>query len=286
MSKRDWIGTFAAGLIAGALLAGQFFALSQWLGSNAPADIPPNEQRYSKNQNSPGNITPTIASVSDFNPWEDSVAQWAMAIFAFAATGVSIWAIVLLKKTLLATEKGADFAKETVAVTREIGEAQTRAYLFVDKAKYKISKTAFVVSIEIGNAGQSPANNVYISGDMYLHCVAGFRDNPRVISMLPSSRSETICAPIGIGSRSIETLHFFKDINFGIEEGFGLEVDGELFDIFNQIGFNLDVGWEDVFGKEHKFSVDLFADFAATPTNPSKKRSSAGALIVRTEGNY
>lgn len=49
----------------------------------------------------------------------DGQAQWIMAIFGAIATGISIWAIWLLKKTLKATE-------DTVRLSREMTDAANR----------------------------------------------------------------------------------------------------------------------------------------------------------------
>lgn len=49
----------------------------------------------------------------------DTVAQWMVALLSFVATGVSAWAVILVRSTLNET-------REAVAVTRRIGEAQLR----------------------------------------------------------------------------------------------------------------------------------------------------------------
>ena len=70
---------------------------------------------------------------------KDTLAQWIMAAFGVVATGVSIWAIILLRRTLResrratkAALRAAEAAGATVDVTRDIGQRQIRAYVISD----------------------------------------------------------------------------------------------------------------------------------------------------------
>lgn len=72
----------------------------------------------------------------------DTYAQWAMTILALAATGVSIWAVRLVKHTLDAT--------------REVGRDQTRAYVTTTNTTLAKSDRFWTV-VRVENTGQSPA---------------------------------------------------------------------------------------------------------------------------------
>ncbi|MGB7433402.1 MAG: hypothetical protein WA921_13130, partial [Ahrensia sp.] len=109
------------------LLTGQLFAILPWL-NNQEANQPAQEHWYSENYNQPRSVSPAESGASEFNIWQDSFAQYAMAVFAFAATGISVWAVWLLKNTLEATREAVRAADDAVTETRRIGEAQVRAY--------------------------------------------------------------------------------------------------------------------------------------------------------------
>lgn len=88
--------------------------------------------------------------------WGDGVAQWVMAITGIVALGVSAWAVWLVRRSLVLTREAVAAAEGAVAVTREMGEAQTRAYLTVagGTAVFK-GGTEPEVLIRIKNAGNA-----------------------------------------------------------------------------------------------------------------------------------
>ena len=83
----------------------------------------------------------------------DTYAQWIMALLSVVATGISIWAVKLVRDTLVVT-------RDAVADTRQIGEAQVRAYLTVSGGRYSVGMGSTRYDIKIKNVGQSPARNV------------------------------------------------------------------------------------------------------------------------------
>lgn len=109
--------------------------------------------------------------------WSDSAAQWIIAISSITALLISIWAVWLLKQTLIATnkalrqsEKATKAAFRTVKVTKRIGQAQVRAYLSVARCKLvRISSNRFTVKLRVANSGQSPAKAIIIKADLYIH---------------------------------------------------------------------------------------------------------------------
>lgn len=96
-------------------------------------------------------IKAIVDAINDFDPLQDSIAQWTMALFAILATFVSGAAIYYLRKTLMET--------------RIIGQAQVRAYLAFNIERVEVSQIGFEQSSHskvsfIGslvNTGQSPA---------------------------------------------------------------------------------------------------------------------------------
>lgn len=103
--------------------------------------------------------------------WRDTFAQWLMAAFGVLATGISIWAVFLLKQTLRATRdavaearSATTAAERSVDVAQEIGKAQTRAYLAAHKAILHDLNAGrdFAFEIIIKNFGQTPAYKVNI----------------------------------------------------------------------------------------------------------------------------
>ena len=107
---------------------------------------------------------------------KDTLAQWIMAAFGVVATGVSIWAIILLRRTLResrratkAALRAAEAADATVDVTRDIGQRQIRAYVISDTEivwqHVNDESGKNIVSHNFGikwkNCGMTPARRCY-----------------------------------------------------------------------------------------------------------------------------
>ncbi|MEO5805568.1 hypothetical protein [Devosia sp.] len=90
-------------------------------------------------QNAQNKIVQSLTGGSDFNPWQDPVDQWLMAIFSVASAGVSAWAIFEVRKTFRETKRTADEAVRANQTAREIGEAQVRAYIDTVEVTYRVS---------------------------------------------------------------------------------------------------------------------------------------------------
>jgi len=103
--------------------------------------------------------TPIISSLREFDPREDTYAQWIMAAFSVVATLASIFAVVLLNDTLAATRDAVRAADDAVKVTRDLGQAQVRAYIDINDVSYRISRDMLIVRGRLCNIGQSPAFN-------------------------------------------------------------------------------------------------------------------------------
>ena len=93
----------------------------------------------------------------------DGWAQWAMALTGLGALLVSIWAVRLLKATLKETRDAVRAADDAVGVTREIGEAQTRAYLSLEEVKALVDERDGInFAVTIRNLGNTPARDVHV----------------------------------------------------------------------------------------------------------------------------
>ncbi|MEO5758421.1 MAG: hypothetical protein ABIQ51_16345 [Mesorhizobium sp.] len=62
----------------------------------------------------------------------DTYAQWIAALSALLSVGISIWAVRLVRDTLELNRSATSAAIEAVRVSREIGFAQSRAFVFCD----------------------------------------------------------------------------------------------------------------------------------------------------------
>ena len=98
----------------------------------------------------------------------DTYAQWAMVALTFAATAISIWAVRLVNDTLAETRRAVRAAEDANRVSREIGQAQVRAYLNIEYSKIVPPKKPAIFPFLDGmnavvafrNSGQSPAYDV------------------------------------------------------------------------------------------------------------------------------
>jgi hypothetical protein len=116
----------------------------------------------------------------------DGFAQWIMAGSGIVAVGVSNWAVLLLKHTLIATRAGiqqardgthaaiiaAQVAQRQVDITEDTAKRQLRAYLSIKEAKSsRNDEERLVLQISFINAGQTPAYNVAVNITMHIHDV-------------------------------------------------------------------------------------------------------------------
>ena len=120
-----------------------------------------------------GDVVQSVWAWDGLVTTSDTFAQWIMAFFGVVATGVSVWAVILLKRTLKesrrATEtalRAAEAAEQTVEVTRDIGQRQIRAYMVANTADmvwvqgFDESETTILnygIRITWKNCGDTPA---------------------------------------------------------------------------------------------------------------------------------
>ncbi|HLP70087.1 MAG TPA: hypothetical protein VK181_21460 [Rhizobium sp.] len=310
MSKRYWISAIAFGLICSFSLGNAQEQKQSEQGKAAQQEKPAKSYPFPfpveiiENQ-SAAEARERSEAESRQREIDDLVAQQGMNIATQAMNDatqrmvglseIQTWLVgigtVLLFATLMLTiqanraaVRAAEAADRTVDVTRDIGEAQVRAYLFCVSAAYTRKKDYISAIVEIGNSGNSPASNVEVKGTAHVHCVIGTRNRPRVGSWVASGESKAWLQPIISGGKSSGEVHFLWGMDFvpNLDEG-EEELKREVFNGGNEISFDLIVRWDDVFGKSHEFPMYLDAMIDSHPLSPQKKMSTAGKLSFRME---
>jgi len=183
---------------------------------------------------------------------QEAMADWAKWMFfaTLATVGLTFVALVYIRRTLLETKEAVRAADETVVATREIGQAQVRAYLSfdVEEVEFRAPVLApddassprpnIVVSLQcrIANSGQSPASEVSMIFD--------------IGEIVPGN---------GIKIDDAKDFHHQKPIAFSIQAGgnFPRQTVSRTFtadlDALNatekMVFFAIILQWTDVFGK-------------------------------------
>jgi len=176
----------------------------------------------------------------------DHMAQVWMARYALIGVILGIVGTILLYKTYL-------YSRKAVAVTREIGEKQSCAYMTVGKARFGHNQSHAVCEITVENVGQSP-------------CVEGI--------IKAKIKSENTLVPTFMETDEVRDFYSGEEIRkFGIVQtshsitmrfswfgGHHADLD-TWFDLFmSDIGSDsraiFELRWKDVFGKWHTSNFD------------------------------
>lgn len=102
--------------------------------------------------------------IPDDSAVQNSVAwaNWAMTLVSFFASLIGAASLYLIYRTMLAAQSGAEAAWQTVEETRNIGRAQTRAYLMIETCTLE-TELFPVLRVALRNVGQSPALDIVIT---------------------------------------------------------------------------------------------------------------------------
>jgi|GEM_PF-6146469 len=126
-------------IVGGAVLASFFGFLEQ---AQVPPAAPPAQ---------------ALGGSDTYSWWQDTGPQWVIATLSLISVGVSGWGIVMLRDTLRAT-------REANQISRDIGRAQIRAYVEINKVVISFEKAVAHFNIyrpnvilEVANHGSSPA---------------------------------------------------------------------------------------------------------------------------------
>lgn len=143
MSKRGWGGEFAVGLVAGGTLV--LVVLVFWYGPTCSPYSPCSYPHQGESNN--GSI------------WYDTAAQWVAAGTGVAVAFFTFWTVLLVRKALAADDAALNEARKQTRLAKSIGEAQTRAYVDVEKAEIIPDGSSGPVRLQMifKNVGQSPA---------------------------------------------------------------------------------------------------------------------------------
>ena len=123
MFRGYWLAAIALGLTT-------ILALSPWLGN--PAYAQEGQQNTEQVANGDDNPVESPGFWSTYTTPSDTYAQWIMAIFSAVATGVSVWAIILVRDTLKASTDAVELAREANNLTREAMIADKRAWIAIE----------------------------------------------------------------------------------------------------------------------------------------------------------
>lgn len=167
MPRGDRDQRFALIALLAALVA---IVLVAWFGqpSDGQAGQPSTAQIELAQQDEVGRL---VAALREFNLWQDTFPQWLMAVFTAAATGVSLYAVRLVRDTLELNRKATEAAVAAATVARDALGAE-RAWFVVDAfdiADISMSnmfgrfiKEGMGITVQWKNVGRSPAAKVCI----------------------------------------------------------------------------------------------------------------------------
>lgn len=210
---RNWLRNSANRGCLALVLALGFFAFV----ASSDADQLSNEQFPQENVDRyqlDDEVKVQASFLSAYVSAKDTLAQWIMAMLSAFATGVSVWAVILLRDTLKATREAVNHAEEANSTTEamvELNEAnaqrQLRAYVTLVSAE--ITRFAVGESIQIElkmkNCGQTPAYDY--RGGYFIQIMPTLKEGSYELDLPKEDHtwSRTVLGP------GIETSTFFKD---------------------------------------------------------------------------
>lgn len=249
MCKEDWKRHPAIGVAIFALVG-------LIIAAQASPEIPALYPRCAGNEvygaNGECSVSGAVSPASPlyFDDWREDknleAQQWMMfwAGAMFFVTAVGVWYVA---GTLDATRAAVEATNRATDETREIGEAQVRAYLSVTKAvvvEPEYAYYAFDIIVTAKNFGQSPAFNFNWCVEPSLQYFWG--DNRLAPSQSDLPRITPYDTPTILSAGSEATFRF--SIATTDVEGIMSACDvGDLY----MIG-SVEIFWKDVFGKDER----------------------------------
>lgn len=282
MPKRNWTNGFATGLLIGLLLVVLVYVCWSFLAGEIDCrhygEGGNTEASHKEGREEECSAPQWWVIVQGFVSSEDTLAQWIMAVLSLAAVGVSAWAVFLVKDSLYATNLALGEARASNDISREIGEAQVRAYITCVGAKYAIGNQAISILLDLKNTGQSPAVNIYISGTIDL---SFWPDEGSFFTgeFIKSEMVEDLYIPIAAGR---EAGPF--EVRWSLEWGFGKNPENRTpekvrtYHRANKIEYDIDVTWQDIFNKYHTFKVHGRRLFKIDTVNAVRDRQYEGVI--------
>lgn len=179
-----------------------------------------------------------------------NIASYNFWMAASATVGVVLIFATLFytRKTALSAREGAAAAWSAVNATREVGQAQTQAYIWLTGGFVEVNNFIIYYRYELKNYGHSPARGVTLNIKSKLHGIIGKK--PKSIEL----NTETY----RVGNMDTSTPLTTPGLkHFGAIEGQNAKYDYTEYSYLDQI---VSIMWTDVFGKEHRedFSCSAF----------------------------
>lgn len=98
----------------------------------------------------------------------ENLTDWLAVIIAACAAGISLYAVVQVSKTLLATQQTLKLTQEMAADTKRIGDAQIRPWVLVDRYDVRGVARGSIIDVWFKNYGVSPAS--YLTLTIAIDC--------------------------------------------------------------------------------------------------------------------
>lgn len=95
------------------------------------------------------------------NEWKE-VPEWMQGVSSVVATAVSILAVWLVARTLKETQHALAVTQRMADDQAKIGDAQTRAWVYVDRWEFLKHKSGLRLYVYFKNYGNTPARNLEI----------------------------------------------------------------------------------------------------------------------------
>lgn len=102
----------------------------------------------------------------------ENLSDWFAVIIAAGAAGISLYAVLLVAKTLKATQDTLKATQEMAADTKRIGDAQLRPWVLVEDCTLDETQEGIVITVNLHNYGVSPAGNFHCY--MNVNCYSAF----------------------------------------------------------------------------------------------------------------
>ena len=218
---------------------------------------------------------------------KDTIAQWIAAFAAIGSVGVSIWAVKLVRNTLVVNQRATQAAEDAVGVTREIGQAQIRAYLVGLGGEYSVSNNLLRYRISIKNIGQSPAVNCV----MACRFEAPYRRGPSSAAANAEFGPARARVPAIMSGEVADPHFYFRTEQNASSANFGFMIPQVVMDDIKEGGRLLyhevrcTVGWTDAFNKRQNQTFSLWEEDSQTSGVGDHARRS-GKLRVQGVQHY
>ena len=195
------------------------------------------------------------------------MAQWAEGMLW------ATWVIGLATASVAAV--GTCFLYETLRQTRQIGQAQVRAYISCTGATYTLRDRHFFLHCDLENFGQSPALNLSAKLHFKYYANPEFEENDLFLTKTKEMDRHLYAIQAGVK----ETVRFLV-----MDETAGIVSTDTLKDIIldsRMAHFVVNLSWEDVFLQKHELEIVMFH----SRHSEVSEREARGSLYLRHQNS-